>query len=175
MAILITGEPGVGKTTLIRRVREALACPVFGFETAKEPRLATEEGTPVYIHEIGTERHYTQENLVGIVEAGQRLLFPDAFEHFAPVLQKPIPEGSLIVLDELGFLETYSPTFCSAVLALLDSPFPIIAAVKPKSSPFLDAVRSHKNSLLFPICPENRDELFFRVKEVLAAKTSDCP
>ena len=39
MHALIVGDRGVGKSTMIRRVLEALDRPVFGFETKKEQHL----------------------------------------------------------------------------------------------------------------------------------------
>lgn len=87
------------------------------------------------------------------------------FDRYAPKLLSPVPEGHMILLDELGFMESASEKFCSAVLSLLDGSTPVIAAVKHKDFPFLQAVRSHPNCRCFHITEENRDTLF---PEVLA-------
>ena len=68
-------------------------------------------------------------------------------------------------MDELGFMESKAENFCSTVLRYLDGDIPIIAAVKDKSTPFLDAVKSHPNCKCFFISEENREEL---AEEVLA-------
>jgi len=62
-------------------------------------------------------------------------------------------------------MESESEAFCGAVMHLLDGDAPVIAAVKDKDFPFLEAVRSHPNCKCFYIDEENRNELF---PEVLA-------
>lgn len=65
MHILIVGERGVGKSTLIQRLLSEIGKPIFGFETKKEDALATEAlGSPVYIYEVGKERKQTVDNLI---------------------------------------------------------------------------------------------------------------
>ena len=39
MHLLLVGAPGVGKSTLIRRVLKKVDRPVFGFETKKRPPM----------------------------------------------------------------------------------------------------------------------------------------
>lgn len=51
-------------------------------------------------------------------------------------------------MDELGFLENDAKVFQSAVLCALDGDTPVLAAVKPKDTPFLRAVRGHENAEL---------------------------
>lgn len=166
MHALIVGPRGVGKSTLIRRVLEQLNLPLTGFETKKETALEDEKlGSPVYIYEVGKPRVQTPENLVGYCKHHRMAQMPAGFDTFARKLSGPVPEGHLVLMDELGFLEAQSPVFCSRVLALLDGDAPVIAAVKDKDFPFLQAVRSHPNCRCFFITPENREEL---AREVLA-------
>lgn len=166
MHALIVGDRGVGKSTLIHRVIQELNMPLFGFETKKETGLADPElGEPVYIYEAGKDRVRSEENLIGYCGKKDRAQFRKTFEGFAPKLREEIPEGSIILLDELGIMESEATEFCSAVLSLLDGETPVIAAVKPKNTAFLQAVRSHDNCRCFYITQENREKLF---EEVLA-------
>ena len=173
MHALITGPRGVGKSTLIRRVLAELSRPVFGFETKKEDALEDELlGSPVYIYDVGEERRQSEENLVGYCKNKHFGTMKEAFDRYAPKLRAPVPPGCIVLLDELGFMESASEEFCSAVLALLDGDTPVIAAVKDKSTPFLDAVKRHPNGTLFHITEENRDGLFDEVLEFLRAQLS---
>ena len=171
MHALIVGERGVGKSTLIGRVLDALGRPVVGFETKKEDSLADElRGSPVYIYEARRERVRTPENLVGYCKDHHFAASAEAFDRFAPRLRRPVPPGSVVLLDELGFMESQAAEFCAAVLALLDGDAPVLAAVKTKDTPFLEAVRSHPRARCFFITPENRDALYPQVLEFVRAQ-----
>lgn len=163
MHALIVGDRGVGKSTLINRVLSALGTPVFGFETKKEDSLANENGSPVYIYEAGKERVRTAENLVGYNGRRDPEATRPAFDRFAPKLRLPAEPGSVIIMDELGVMESASVDFCSAVLHLLGGDIPVIAAVKNKDTEFLNTVRTHSSCRCFNITEKNRDELYHEV------------
>ena len=164
MHALIVGGRGVGKSTLINRVLDACGRPVYGFETKKEDSLADElRGSPVYIYEARRERRRTEENLVGYCKHHRFDAAAEAFDRFSPKLREPVRKDGIVLLDELGFMEARAERFCAAVFALLDGDVPVIAAVKDKDTPFLEAVRSHPKAKCFYITPENRDELYPQV------------
>jgi nucleoside-triphosphatase len=163
MHILIVGSNGVGKSTLIRRLLQSVSLPVYGFLTKKEPPTRAGGAEPVYIHGVSGERTYTQHNLVGTCTDQRSTRFPEAFERAVPYL-RGIPAGSIVVMDELGVMESDARAFCAAVLECLDGHSLVIASVRDKNSPFLDAVRTHTKARCFFITPENADALFLEVK-----------
>ena len=69
--ILISGERGVGKSTLIERLLSASTLPRYGFITKMRP--AGPDGFhPVYIHPAGQpphERVYTDANCIGACDS----------------------------------------------------------------------------------------------------------
>lgn len=159
MHILIVGARHVGKSTLIGRVLAGLDRPVFGFETRKEDGLADAvNGSPVYIYDAGGPYVQCPDRLVGHCKDRHPLVYPEAFDRFAGRLCDP-PPGSVVVLDEIGFMESESRPFCEAIMRLLDGDVPVIAAVKHNDTPFLQAVRRHPRCRCFAITPENRDAL----------------
>lgn len=165
MHTLIVGEQGVGKSTLIRRVLGSLDVPICGYLTRKEDALADPElGSPIYIYEVGKTQEQTMDNLVGHCKAQKPVVYPEAFDRFADKLQgMNTPGGGLILLDEIGIMETSSEAFCQAILQLLDGDIPILAAVKYKDRPFLEQVRQHPRAKCFSITEDNRDDLFGEV------------
>ena len=80
-----------------------------------------------------------------------------------------LPHNGVIVFDELGFMESNAPRFTEAVLRTLDGAPLVIAAVRNKETPFLNAVRSHPRADVYRIDPENRD----RLRETLLSKMPD--
>lgn len=156
MNALIVGARGVGKSTLIRRVLESLGRPVSGFETEKE-------GDQVHIYDAGAEHVPTEENLVG--RCGETRGFPvaEGFDRYAPRILAPVKAGSVMIMDELGYLESSSEFFCRAVLERLWGRDPVIAAVKDRETDFLRSVRAHPGCRCFFVTEENREELYREV------------
>lgn len=163
MHALIIGDPGAGKSTLIRRVEAELGLPVRGFETKKETSLEQDGKTPVYLYEAGKPHLQNSENLAGWCNGRQ--VFPnlEAFDRFAPKLSEPVSEKCIIFMDEIGIMESKSEDFCAGILALLDGDIPIIAAVKSKQTPFLETVKNHPNARCFYLTPDSREEVFRQV------------
>ena len=154
--ILIVGRNGVGKSTLIRSLLEIVNIPVYGVITKKEPPR-TDGYAPVFIHLYGEERTYSDDNCIGICREGSSIAYPEVFDRFSMKMQ--FPNEGVIVLDELGFMESRAERFTGAVLRILDkAPF-VIAAVRDKDTPFLNAVRNHPCADVYHIDELNRDEL----------------
>ncbi len=164
MILLIQGEIGVGKTTLIRRLLGHRLPETRGFWTRKE---AEGDGFSIYIHPLGQPPRYEDGNRVGRRLPGQpRRAFPEAFQRAARWLEA-IPSGGLTVLDELGVLEEEAPRFQQAAVELMCRSSIALAAVKPADTPFLNRVRSLPGARLCLITPDNREELYLRLKSEL--------
>ena len=176
MHALIVGDRGVGKSTLIRRVLKELNRPVFGFETKKEEPLEDPiRGCPIYIYDAGTPHIRAQENLIGYHKERDIPAITAAFDRYASKLLVAVPEDAVVELDEIGFLEANAENFCQAVLHLLEGKNPVIAAVKNREHPFLEAVRSHPNARCFYITAENRDTLYEEVLAFMKQQLEECP
>ena len=154
--ILIVGRNGVGKSTLIRALLHEIPLPAYGVITKKE--AAGQDGfCPVYIHTYGAERLFSQENRIGLCREGKSIAFPEAFDRFSESIH--FPNDGVIVFDELGFLESGASRFTGTVLHTLDcAPF-VIAAVRDKQTPFLNAVRSHPRADVYYVDEQNRDSV----------------
>lgn len=145
--LLICGERGVGKSTLIHRLLEHSTREVGGFVTKRLP-VADENGFfPIYLYPASQsegERRNETANLVGTCDSRSSIRHPEVFDGLGAQLIESAPEGGIILMDELGFLENDARAFQSTVLRALDGETPVLAAVKPKDTPFLRAVRGHK-------------------------------
>ena len=163
--IIITGKKGVGKSTLIRALLGCIDSPVYGVITKKE--AVREDGyAPVFIHLYGEEQHCADENCIGMCRDGSSIPYPDAFDRFAEKML--FPSDGVMIFDELGFLESSATRFIEAVYRILDTAPFVIAAVRDKDTPFLNAIRNHPRADVFTIDTENRDA----VRELLKTKLS---
>lgn len=163
--ILICGEKGVGKSTLIRRLVEEARLTVGGFCTKMDENA---EGAmrPIYIYPASLptdQRKRGMENLVGRCGnfGRQKEIFPEVFNALGTAYLQSTPSCQVIVMDELGFMESDAQAFRRAVLQTLDGETPVLAAVKNRMDvEFLRQVCAHPRAEVVPINPENREELF---------------
>jgi nucleoside-triphosphatase THEP1 len=164
--ILICGEPGAGKSTLIQRLLGENSRPVYGFVTPKAP--AGENGiTRVYIHPAeAADRRYTPGNCIGVCGAAYSRGNPEVFDTLGLALLEASP-GGILLMDELGFMESKTSLFCARVLEALDGDIPVLAAVKSKDTPFLQKVRSHKNARVYWLTQANRDALYTEIRPAI--------
>lgn len=160
--LLICGDVGVGKSTLITRLLAHSKRPLCGFATKRIPVPDGDGLCSVYLHPAAQsleERTYGTENCIGKCDSRHAIRFPRVFDTLGVALLTA-PENGLILMDELGFLENDAADFRAAVLRALDGETPVLAAVKSRDTAFLQTVKSHPNAELAQITPENRDALY---------------
>lgn len=164
--ILICGPRGAGKTTLIESLLKHCTVPVYGFFTRSTP--CSEDGFhSIYIHPASeAEPVRTEENHIGDCNGRQRTVHPEVFTKVGVPLLSARADG-IIVMDELGFMETGSKPFCDGVLACLDGEIPVIAGVKEYDAPFLNQILSHPSAAVYRITQENRDALYRELLPVI--------
>lgn len=165
--IILNGERCVGKTTLIQRLLAHSSLPVSGYVTRSTPR--DESGFHgIYIYPADSaEFPMGQENHIGDCNGRERTVHSQVFETLGVAYLQP-KAGSIVVMDEIGFMELSSPRFLAAVKAVLDSDAYVLAAVKARPDvPFLNQVREHPKSRVFDITEENREALFESLRPVV--------
>ncbi len=167
--ILICGRRSVGKTTLVERMLRQLKGPVYGFQTAA---VQTEPGGPRHIcmYPAGkADGHVDEANHICDGGAGRENADLSVFDGLGVRLIEAARPGGVIVMDEIGFLETGSEHFCDAVLKALDGEIPVLATVKDTDlgAEFLDRVRRHPRAELIMLDAANREEVTRQVEEIL--------
>jgi nucleoside-triphosphatase len=158
--ILITGLPGVGKTTLIRELAKCLAnYHPAGFYTEEiRDKQGTREGFHLvtlsgrrlvlsHIHHPGPYR----VSRYGVDVAG--------FERLLAELDLRHDQSQLIIIDEIGKMECFSRRFTEDVTALLNSPKILIATIALKGEGFIRQVKDRSDCRLITVTRENRDRL----------------
>ncbi len=166
--ILLCGDRGVGKSTLIQKLLAANTRHVYGFLTR---RLAADETGfhPIYIHPAGAvERVHTDENQIGACDSRIHNVSVEVFNTLGVQYVREARPGGVIVMDELGFMEAQAEAFIRAVYDALNDNIPVIAAVKSRYDvPFLGEVRAHPNSVVYGVDAKNRDALYDRLLPVV--------
>lgn len=157
--IVLWGQRGVGKSTLARRLLEDWKGPVRGFVTRSS--LPDADGfRSIYLHAADDPTPVEQPcHRIGRTNRTEHTMWPEVFDGLGVELLRAEP-GSLILMDELGFLEQDAADFRRQVLRCLDGSIPVLAVIKHKTHiPFLQEIRSHPRVQLYQVTEENRDEL----------------
>jgi nucleoside-triphosphatase len=172
--ILLTGPPGCGKTTLIRRVVSALAIPAGGFYTQELRQRGRRVGFEIVTMD-GQRAILARVNLSSPHRIGRYGVDLAGLERVAvPALFQAMDGGQLVVVDEIGPMEILSPVFREAVLRVLDSPSPVLASIVRRSIPFTDQLKRRPEVTLMTITRSNREAMLFRVLNLLQGRSADC-
>ena len=128
--LLITGYPGVGKTTLVKKILENLSCNIGGFYTHE--MLANCRRTGFYITDFdGNQMVMASEKSNSPYRVNKYGVNIDAFEIIGiPAMEKALINADLIVIDEIGRMEMFSPKFCKMLRKVFDSEKPLLATIK---------------------------------------------
>lgn len=163
MKIMLCGDIDSGKSTLIRKLLEDMGKPPKGYITVRMP--AVDGVSKVYLYDIANPPERMEDAAVIItIENEVREKHPELLDTLGVQYLTDIPAGSVVVLDEIGSLESASPEFQKAVMRILSGDYTVLAAVKAANTDFLRAVRKHPDCELYIITPDNRDELYEQIK-----------
>jgi nucleoside-triphosphatase len=133
-----------------REIREGRHRTGFGIETA-----AGEEGTLAHVDYRGRPR---------VGKYGVNL---EEFERVALPSIEAIPEGGVVVIDELGKMELASKRFREAVEALFEQDAPLVATVHAHRHPFTDELKRRGDVSVERVTRGNRDALPGRILDLL--------
>jgi nucleoside-triphosphatase THEP1 len=163
--ILLTGEPRVGKTTVIQKIIENLDCEFSGFYT-QEIREGNERPGFKIITFQGIEKILAHVNIKGYPRVSKYGINLQALDSIvSESLEKAIQQNkSVFVIDEIGAMEIFSKNFCAAVSKLLSGNFLVIGTIVKRSFPFTDKIKSMPNVTLLEVTRDNQETI---VQEVL--------
>ncbi len=158
--ILITGKPGVGKTTLAERVVEALrgSLRLAGFTTTEVRSAAGERLGFDIVSVEGKRGELARIGRAGPVRVGRYAVSLAAFERLAlPELARR--DADLIVIDEIGKMECASGRFRRAVEDVLDADASVLATLGISRLPFFQAISERPDVELITLTERNRETL----------------
>ena len=163
MHIFLTGDVQVGKSTIIRKTLLALQLQAIGgFRSISVPDLP-DGAMSVYLIPAGDEHPMMGDwNRVGIRKGCGRGIekIPEAFERAGVQALVDAENMPLILMDEVGRMESAAARFSERILALLDGSAPILGVVqKIADTKLTNAIRTHPNVHVLTVTKENREEL----------------
>jgi len=161
--LLITGEPGIGKTTLIMKLAEELKLlkPV-GFYSGEIRVDGTRKGFRL-VSLDGRRGDLAHVDCRSPLVVGKYRVNVRAFDRFLATLNLPASNGRIVIIDEIGKMECLSRYFCDIVEELLSQERIVIATVAQKGTGLIENVKQREDVVLFEMMRRNREEMFGKV------------
>ena len=163
MKVFITGEPGVGKTTLFFKVVDALkkkGVKVGGFYCPEVREAGVRVGFKMVDLETGKWEWLARVDTKSDIKVGKYYVLHDA-EKIVEQLSRRIQGYNVIAIDEIGPMELSLPKVKEFIEASLSSDKHVFAVVHRK-------VRL-KGDYNFTVTIENRDSLPAEILKVLSS------
>ena len=162
--LLLTGTPGIGKTTVIQRAAYELVKRGFkvGGMITREVR---EKGTRIgfEIEDLSTRRkgwlaHVNQP--VGPKISKYRVNLKDLEDIGVKAIQDAIAKSDIIIVDEIGPMELFSQAFKDSVVKALNSKKPVLGTIHYRAKGyFIESVKKRSDVELIKVDFQNRNRL----------------
>lgn len=170
--VFITGKPGVGKTTIIKKIISEIKSikpnwTIAGFYTEEIRQNGQRIGFK--IHALNgqsgvlaslSNSEYKTDNCVGKYSV-------DTIELDKIAVPQLYKRMDLIIIDELGKMELISQRFRNAVIFLFKSRSRILGTLPLYENPFLRNLKDNFEMKIFNLTRSNRKELFYEIVPVL--------
>lgn len=161
--ILLTGKPGVGKTTLIKEIIKLVPLTVGGFYTEEIRERGERKGFKITSLEgkLGVLALKGLNSSFKVGDYGVNL--NDLEKIGVEAVLQAVKEKELVVIDEIGKMEIFSPDFKKAVIKALESDKRVLATVKLTPDSFTKEIRKRPGTLIFELKPGNKEEVKKRI------------
>ncbi|MCQ2972016.1 MAG: nucleoside-triphosphatase [archaeon] len=174
MNIFLTGEIQVGKSTIINKfIKSHSDLKIGGFKTLTN--FNQDQGVYMGVYIVpgcDYEPDYSEESHVGD-RGNKKSGYPEKFNSKGVDILNTSGDYDLILMDEIGFMETKAENFANAVLKFLDGNVPVIGVVKPMMKGLPLAVKQHPKTKVLEVTKDNRDELYFEFEQLLEEKLTN--
>ncbi len=158
-SLLLTGIPGIGKTTVIRKVAASLSgYTLAGFVTDE---IRTERGREGFrlITFDGSEGVIAHVNFQTPQRIGRYRLDVQTIDRLVRSALRLEQNIDVYLVDEIGKMECLSKVFIACMRSVLDSGKPVVAAVAKKGEDFISEVKRRGDSVTWEVTRQNRDAL----------------
>ncbi|OGS20947.1 MAG: hypothetical protein A2252_04450 [Elusimicrobia bacterium RIFOXYA2_FULL_39_19] len=154
--LFITGKPGAGKTTLIKDSVLPYVSEIGGFYTEdildeNKKRLGFKLKTFSGSEGILASKGLKSKNKINKYGVDLQVLENIGVKE----MRKTLNENKIVVIDEIGVIETLSPVFTEALLKCITAPNRLLATIRFGAQPFTDEVKAMSDTSLLVLDREN--------------------
>ncbi len=157
--ILLTGVPGVGKTTVVREVARLLGPNAAGFYTEETRERGRRTGFDIVTLD-GRRAPLARAGGKSRHRVGRYGVDLDGLDSVAvAAIEDALNGEGTIIIDEIGKMELFSEKFRRAVTKAFDSRNPVVAVIMQKRNPFADSIKRRADVTIIEVTISNRASL----------------
>jgi nucleoside-triphosphatase len=161
--LLVTGVPGIGKSTLIRKVIDELgASKAAGFYTEEIRVDGVRKGFDL-ISLDGRKRKLAHIDLRSRFMVGKYRVNVYGFDRYLDGLDLAASKAPFVIIDEIGRMECLSRKFRHLIFELLDQDRIVIASIAQQGGGAIEAIKQRDDITLFEMNKRNREDLVTKV------------
>lgn len=159
MKLLLTGRPGIGKTTVIKKLANLVGEEAGGFITVEVRQGGKRTGFMLECLD-GKKSFLAESNPRGKPRIGRYKVLIENLEGIGvEAIRNAMSEEKILLIDEIGKMEILSMKFRELVLDVFNSDLHVIATIGIADDPFLDGIRSIPGVNMIEVTLENRNRL----------------
>ncbi len=157
--ILICGPPGVGKTTLAKKILKNINLRAGGFYTEEIKENNRRVGFKIISldNQEGILAHISIKNSRRVGRYGVNIY--DLENIGVKCLNQALKDDNLILIDEIGKMEVFSEEFKEKVLDCLNSKKIVLATISIGGDKFISNIKKRDDIILFEVTKESRNKL----------------
>ncbi len=168
--ILLTGKPGVGKTTLIRRlVRKLDGRHCSGFYTIEIREDTVRKGFEL-VSLDGHKGMLAHVDIVSPYRVGRYGVDVAGFDRFLTAIDMVHAEADVVIVDEIGKMEVFSKQFIHLLDTIFASRRLVVATISAGGSAVIQRYRQREDITLFEVTRSNRDRLVGEIAAMVAGR-----
>jgi len=166
-AIFLTGVPGCGKTTAIRKIVSSLRQEVHGFITEEVREGGIRQGFKIITLD-GHEGILAHMKFHGTPHIGKYGVDLDVLNELGvSSLRRALETRSLAIVDEIGPMEILSEGFRQVLMDCLDSDIPVLGTIVKRSLSFTDKIKARANVEILEIQRNSQDRVVTSVIKLI--------
>ncbi|UCD32942.1 MAG: hypothetical protein JSW04_11645 [Desulfobacterales bacterium] len=156
--ILFTGLPRSGKTTLIESLVKHIKSPATGFFTREIKEKGHRVGFSIHTLD-GKQGLLAHQRIKSRYRVGKYGVVIDDIDRVAVPSMLPEKPDTIVVIDEIGKMECFSPLFRKTLVKILDSDHPVLGSIALKGDRFMQEITARQDLTVVHVTLQNRDSL----------------